>query len=428
MNYIEHILIEDFWGDKTVDLELKDSQNFIIGVNGSGKTTIINLIAAAITADYRTLDNSNFRKIILTLRSTTDRRIKPIIEVTKSRSDFLSSNTIEFKIRQKSNEEPLIQYLNNEEDDDYRRRRTREEYIDLFPDHSSIDGFSLRRNLSKLLNISWLSIQRFKLSRRSYERSHESLIDQKIREFTNNFVKYQSELKNKSAEETDKFQKFIFLSLLTADTKERLLSSLNTINPEKEKEALNQIYSLFDVPIKDFRGKLNKYFKSYIDSKNKSDTGVITLKDAEYLIGMRRIHSIVQEWTRLEKKQEDIFQFRDTFIELFNKLLQRKRLIINERSELVIQTQSEKELDLLQLSSGEKQLLIILGEALLQHNQHHIYIADEPELSLHVEWQEKLVDSLKSLNPNSQIIFATHSPDIVSHFSDSVLNIEDYIA
>jgi len=79
------------------------------------------------------------------------------------------------------------------------------------------------------------------------------------------------------------------------------------------------------------------------------------------------------------------------------------------------------------LSSGEKQLLIILGQSLLQENINHIYIADEPELSLHVEWQEKLVNSLKSVNPNSQIIFATHSPDIVGDFSNSVIKVEKAI-
>ena len=79
------------------------------------------------------------------------------------------------------------------------------------------------------------------------------------------------------------------------------------------------------------------------------------------------------------------------------------------------------------MSSGEKQLIIILGESLLQQSIPHIYIADEPELSLHVEWQEKLVSSLKELNPNSQIIFATHSPDIVSEFSKSVIKVEETI-
>ena len=74
--------------------------------------------------------------------------------------------------------------------------------------------------------------------------------------------------------------------------------------------------------------------------------------------------------------------------------------------------------------SGEKQLLIILGEALLQRSAPWVYIADEPELSLHVTWQESLVRNLKKVNPNAQIVFATHSPDIVSTYEDCVFDME----
>jgi predicted ATPase len=114
-------------------------------------------------------------------------------------------------------------------------------------------------------------------------------------------------------------------------------------------------------------------------------------------------------------------------LHVINTLLQRKELFISEKNELTVKTQSGKIFPLTNLSSGEKQLLIILGQSLLQEENVHIYIADEPELSLHVEWQEKLVSSLKSLNPNSQIIFATHSPDIVGGFSRSVINVEEVV-
>ncbi|WP_371864363.1 AAA family ATPase [Acinetobacter seifertii] len=93
-----------------------------------------------------------------------------------------------------------------------------------------------------------------------------------------------------------------------------------------------------------------------------------------------------------------------------------------------METQSGKNLSLKQLSSGEKQLLIILGEAFLQEGKRFIYFADEPELSLHVFWQEHLVQHLKQLNPNAQIIFATHSPDIVSCFGENIIDMEQIIA
>ncbi|MRE52090.1 AAA family ATPase, partial [Escherichia coli] len=72
-------------------------------------------------------------------------------------------------------------------------------------------------------------------------------------------------------------------------------------------------------------------------------------------------------------------------------------------------------------SSGEKQLLIILSEALLQNGKRCLYLADEPELSLHVSWQEKIVNSIFEINKNVQIIFATHSPDVVSWRQDKTI-------
>ena len=103
-------------------------------------------------------------------------------------------------------------------------------------------------------------------------------------------------------------------------------------------------------------------------------------------------------------------------------------MAINERNELYAIIGANKTLSLTELSSGEKQLVIILGEALLQKQSPSIYIADEPELSLHVSWQEKLTTNLRQVNPNAQVIFATHSPDIVGGFQDRVFDLEKLLA
>ncbi|MBK4340570.1 AAA family ATPase, partial [Enterobacter hormaechei] len=51
MSKISAIFIEKMWGYKNVHLELNESINFLIGVNGSGKTTIINIISNALSVD-----------------------------------------------------------------------------------------------------------------------------------------------------------------------------------------------------------------------------------------------------------------------------------------------------------------------------------------------------------------------------------------
>lgn len=64
------------------------------------------------------------------------------------------------------------------------------------------------------------------------------------------------------------------------------------------------------------------------------------------------------------------------------------------------------------LSSGEKQLLLILTTVFLQDGRPSVLLLDEPEISLHITWQEKLITVLRQLNPNCQLILTTHSPSI----------------
>ena len=62
------------------------------------------------------------------------------------------------------------------------------------------------------------------------------------------------------------------------------------------------------------------------------------------------------------------------------------------------------------LSSGEKQMLVILLTVLVQDNAHCVLFMDEPEASLHIEWQQKLISMIRELNPNVQIWRTVRKP------------------
>ena len=66
-----------------------------------------------------------------------------------------------------------------------------------------------------------------------------------------------------------------------------------------------------------------------------------------------------------------------------------------------------------QLSSGEKQMLVILLTVLVENRQPYALLMDEPEISLHIEWQQRLISLIRKLNPNAQIILSTHSPALI---------------
>lgn len=81
-----------------------------------------------------------------------------------------------------------------------------------------------------------------------------------------------------------------------------------------------------------------------------------------------------------------------------------------------------------QLSSGEKQILVILLTVLIEDNLPYVLFMDEPEVSLHIEWQKRLVDMILELNPNVQIILVTHSPAVIMNgWMDKVTEMSDII-
>lgn len=81
-----------------------------------------------------------------------------------------------------------------------------------------------------------------------------------------------------------------------------------------------------------------------------------------------------------------------------------------------------------QLSSGEKQMLVILLTVLIEDNKPYVLFMDEPEISLHIEWQQRLIDLILELNPNVQIILTTHSPAVIMNgWTDKVTEVSDII-
>ena len=63
---------------------------------------------------------------------------------------------------------------------------------------------------------------------------------------------------------------------------------------------------------------------------------------------------------------------------------------------------------------------------LIEDNQHYVLFMDEPEVSLHVDWQKNLIDMILDLNPNVQIILTTHSPAVIMNgWLDKVTEVTD---
>lgn len=82
-----------------------------------------------------------------------------------------------------------------------------------------------------------------------------------------------------------------------------------------------------------------------------------------------------------------------------------------------------KEFDITGLSSGEKQLFLrALSLKFLEVNNSVILI-DEPEISLHPQWQRKIIDVYKRIGNNNQLIIATHSPHVIGSITSNKLRV-----
>ena len=79
-----------------------------------------------------------------------------------------------------------------------------------------------------------------------------------------------------------------------------------------------------------------------------------------------------------------------------------------------------------ELSSGEKQILLLLLRIFLLEEKEAVILIDEPENSLDISWQYKLIDLFVKLNPNAQFFISTHSPSIFGDgWGDRIIYMED---
>lgn len=180
-----------------------------------------------------------------------------------------------------------------------------------------------------------------------------------------------------TTEEYLKHQKFDFIS--TFDIKDKDVNTQQTLLDKRLVELQSDYGYYLNGLQKQFTGYLNKQ-------------GVVT-KDVYNQIYTRKtlFDNLVNE------------AFKET-----------GKVIDNESDKLRFVIEGKTSIDANKLSSGEKQLLIILLTVLLEDGQEYVLMMDEPEISLHISWQYELLNWILELNPNVQLILTTHSPSIFS--------------
>ncbi|MDO4180415.1 MAG: AAA family ATPase [Bacteroidales bacterium] len=148
--------------------------------------------------------------------------------------------------------------------------------------------------------------------------------------------------------------------------------------------------------------------------------------DYQVNVGNRIIECLTSGNPEDQRRASLISLPKTKFQDLIDRLFGETGKKIVRKSNEILFEQDGDTLHPYQLSSGEKQLLVIMLTVLVQDNRHGVLFMDEPEVSLHVEWQQQLISLIRELNPNVQIVLTTHSPALVMDgWLDAVTEVSD---
>ncbi|WP_192806132.1 AAA family ATPase [Streptomyces sp. SS1-1] len=125
---------------------------------------------------------------------------------------------------------------------------------------------------------------------------------------------------------------------------------------------------------------------------------------------------VVLDINEVEERIENALEPRTKLQKLVSRLIEGPKQINFLDTQISAITLENKEISLDKLSSGERQLIRILVEALSAGGRP--IIIDEPELSMHIDWQQVLIESIQTVDEDAQVITATHSPEIMADIPD----------
>ncbi|MQW88218.1 AAA family ATPase [Sinorhizobium saheli] len=415
--YVDTITVKEFLGQKDIFVKFDQSINFIIGLNGTGKTTFINLIRASLHGDSRSLKEIDFSEVLITFHPISGKS-KPTLLIRRKHDIPRAAVVYQYKASARS--EP-IEFVATPEN-----RPSLHNWNLAFLPFTGDDDEQERSPIAEFLpKTIWLPLHRGLLSQKGTIADNKNPVDQKISQLITTTTKYLSSLDGIYAKKIEEFQQNYFLSLLNATVEK--LDEASQLDLNEEQISLEQIFREF---FKD-NTKYKNSIKNHFDRAKRSISHFSEEKPLRYndfiaISDTIRLHKLVENWNDLQKDKDETFSPKTKFSNLLNNLLVNKSFRFDERNQPLFHANNKK-IDIANLSSGEKQLFIMLSTSLIQENTPFIYLADEPELSLHIEWQRKLVGNLRNLNPHAQIIFATHSPDIVAGNQRQVIRMESII-
>jgi len=430
---IKDVEVKGFWGRTGAAASFFTDVTIFIGLNGTGKTTFINLISAVLTVDLFQLSSLQFEEITINLIEP-NKKYKRKITVVNSQepsSAFNAYSIYEYKVGTRTYtvsltpDARLRKPLSEKESLRYLSPDTRREYM------------SLKREISSLVEISQISVYR-QVTSESFEgdpRQRATAVDERLQQLFERFSRYQLKLETQLNERSTRFQQEALGSLLYNEEFDEFdshrLQDISEMDLETQGDRLSSAFK--ELGIQGKSEQITKHIDKLRDALKglKESPKIVSVNNVFALPLIYRTNRIIDLLNKSEEDKKKIIEPRQRFFDTLRSFMTNKKFQYDNKFGALffsLDGVAEDTFIWSSLSSGEKQLLIQFMEVVLQEGKSLIFTADEPELSLHVTWQEKLLKALRDLNENAQLIVATHSPDIVAEFSENVIDMEKVIS
>ncbi|MEE9437550.1 MAG: AAA family ATPase [Saprospiraceae bacterium] len=421
MYKIHSIKIDNFWHRFNAGCTFNEDVNIIIGRNGTGKTTFMNILHSVLAVDLDGISSNDFDSVEIILIKKGKKKTIKVEKIDNDDSPFLMVN---YRISRKKYSVRIISAEDRRIAAHYRRR---------FLEESE----EVRVELSKIVSLSSLSVYRLKSGQDFEIRDKHGIraispVDYRLSELLQGLTHYQLELSQEARIVATKLQRDVLTSILYSE-EESINSTIPLLDFDKKTERTNLIaaYSQLSVMDSSVRKKINVHVDAIdktveeIRKHQEDDMDEPISVNIQSLEALQQTRKIIKLSLDAEKNTSKIFSQITLFIKILEDFIIDKKFDI-QGGDLSIDAHDEN-LHYDSLSSGEKQLLIIFIETLLQKQKPYIFLTDEPELSLHIAWQRKIIPAIKQLNPNAQIIAATHSPEVASNYRKSIFDMEELV-
>jgi len=439
---------EKVHGYLNYDINFFPDLTFLIGINGSGKTSALKLILGLVSPSYHYLNQVDYSFAEL-ICSSKDNERDIIIRAEQHPKEKVFSLSLQSLA---GNFEPnSFPRFVRPEDENYDNEEisVREQSL-----KEQFDISAVTKVIRELATPKFLGLDRkiyegkaidmrfrhrrtygYPKKRRYYEGSPgASAIDSSLEDVQFLIFEYFRVIAFQQPKISEEFKRKIFqLSFnFIDDYNLEQIPENGTVIADKKEKVLKAIKSLdigyLDYNVNSFFTQMQKIVEQNNIYKNEEDKEAFKGISEDQLKVLRKWFNNSSQLRRID----EIINFSQTYQEKIAELRApikrlekitsnflkegKKQIQVAEDGEIKVKLSNGKLSNVFELSSGEKQIIIMIAHLIFEEDQKPsgVFIIDEPELSLHIAWQEIFVDSITEASPKTQFILATHSPSIIS--------------